>query len=380
MELTPEQFSESIKTAVTTAMDAYKAQQIDRKFTPGLATQEINRPKNGGFKTFGEFLRTIKFSPEDARLKLGFNERNDGAGGFTVPEEYLNKLLGDALEQSVVRAAGATVIPMTSDTLNIPKIVDSTHSAAASVFGGVIAYWLEESGEKTATQAAFGNVKLIAKKLTGYTYASDELLADNAIGLEGLIGRMFSQALAWYEDYAFLRGSGVGQPLGILNSGALLTINRSAASTIALADLANMWARLLPGSHDRAVWLANQGTFPQLAALATTNLTWLDQNQGLAKAPPSRIFGRPLYITEKLPALGTAGDIVLADMSYYLIGERQSIQIATSPHVRFTTDETAWRFVERVDGQPWVDAAFTPAAGSTLSPFVCLYTATTGGS
>jgi HK97 family phage major capsid protein len=102
-------------------------------------------------------------------------------------------------------------------------------------------------------------------------------------------------------------------------------------------------------------------------------------NQGLTTTPPATLLGRPIYFTEKCKALGTAGDIILADLSYYLIGDRQKLTMATSQHVRFTTDETAWRFVERVDGQPWVDAKFQPANGSTLSPFVTLYTATTGG-
>ena len=70
---------------------------------------------------------------------------------------------------------------------------------------------------------------------------------------------------------------------------------------------------------------------------------------------------------------------MFADLSYYLIGDREQISIASSEHVRFTTNETAWRFIERVDGQPWVDSAFTPANGSSLSPFVTLYSATTGG-
>jgi HK97 family phage major capsid protein len=376
MELTTEQVDGLVAAGVEAALN-----KVNRKFTPSVgvdeqATREINST-GAKFKSFGEFLRTIRYNTQDARLKTGFSEGSDVAGGFTVPEEFLNKLLMDSLEQSVIRGNGATVVPMGRDTMNIPKIVDSSH--ASTVFGGVVGYWLEEGGTKTPTQPTFGQIKLIAKKLIGYTYASDELLDDNAVGLSGLISTLFGNALAWYEDDAFINGSGVGQPLGILKSGSLLSLNRTAVTTVGIADLANMVGRLLPGSFGRAVWLANPVVLPKLVQLASTTLVWQPFDQGMAKAPPATVLGRPIYFTEKCAALGSAGDLILADLSYYLIGDRQKMTMATSKDVMFTTDQTAWRFVERVDGQPWVDAKFQPKNGSTLSPFVTLYSLTTGG-
>ena len=348
------------------------------KPTPGSTAEGDGKD---GFRTFGEFLCSVKNNTSDPRLRQnpnrsGLTEGVDSEGGFLVPEEYSNKLLMASLETAVIRANKPTVIPMGTDTVNIPKIVDNSH--ASSVFGGVIAYWTEEAGTKTVKEPTFGQIKLIAKKLTGYTYASDELLADSAIGLEALLVRLFSEAINWYEDDAFIDGDGVGKPLGILNSGALLSVNRSAANTIAIADVANVFARLFPKSHGRSIWLANSSTLPQLIALGSTYLTWLGGG-GLTEAPPAKLLGRPIVFTEKCSALGTAGDLVLADLSYYLIGDRQKITIASSKHVRFTTDETAWRFVKRLDGQPWLDSAFTPANGSTLSPFVTLHSTTNGG-
>jgi len=375
-------------------VDSFKT-SIDREVTMrGLeAEMEVREPikpdpgdggqaKDGtdGFRSFGDFLWHARNKPSDPRLRSGLTEGVDSEGGFLVPEEYANRILMRSLEAAVIRPNGPTIIPMSSDTINIPKIVDTSH--ASGVFGGVVAYWTEEAGTKTVKEPTFGQIKLIAKKLTGYTYASDELLADSAISLDALLVRLFSEAINWYEDDAFIDGDGVGKPLGLLNSGALLAVNRSAANTIAIADLANIWARLYPQSHGRAIWLANPSTLPQLVALGSTYLTWLKGSAGaggLADKPPATLLGRPIVFTEKCEALGTAGDIVLADLSYYLIGDRQRITVASSKHVRFTTDETAWRFVKRVDGQPWVDTAFTPANGSTLSPFVTLYTATTGG-
>ena len=82
-----------------------------------------------------------------------------------------------------------------------------------------------------------------------------------------------------------------------------------------------------------------------------------------------------MIFTEKCQTLGTVGDIFLTDFSYYVIGDRMGFEMSASPHVRFTNDETVYRFVQRVDGKPWIESALTPRQGSnTLSPFVALAT------
>ncbi len=351
---------------------------MDKRFTPGSDGKPLE--PTAGFKSLGEFLCAIKKDRNSPKLKA-LSEGTDSAGGFLVPEEFKATLLARALERSVVRPY-ATEIPMASDTINIPKIVDTSH--ASHLYGGIIAYWLEEAGTKTATDPVFGNVKLIAKKLTGYTYASDELLEDSAIALEALLSKQFGGAIGWYEDLAFLRGNGVGQPLGIFNSGAVVQPFRATVNTVVLADLANIMARMYPDSlyGPNTIWILSPAVLAQLIALVATVITWMpigtgQGGGGAAQRIPATILGMPFMITEKVPTLGTTGDIGLYDLSYYLIGDRKDLRIDTSIHARFTTDETAWRFVERVDGQPWVDSAFTPYnGGATLSPFVQLISTT----
>ena len=69
------------------------------------------------------------------------------------------------------------------------------------------------------------------------------------------------------------------------------------------------------------------------------------------------------------------GDIGLFDLSRYLIADKGPIQTAASIHVKFLTDEMAFRWVLRVDGQPIPNSPITPYKGAqTLSPFVALQT------
>lgn len=306
------------------------------------------------------------------------SEGGGAEGGFLVPEEFRVELLQMALEQAVVRPR-ARVIPMTRQTLKVPAIRDSSH--ATSVYGGIQASWVAEAGTtSTVRQPTFAQVVLQAKKLTGYTQASNELAQDGAISLEAVINDLFPQAIAYFEDDAFINGTGVGQPQGILNADALVSVAKEtgqAATTLVYENLAKMFARMLPASLSRAVWVAHPDIFPQLAALSLSVGTggapvWLANAAG---GPPSSIFGRPIIFTEKCKTLGTAGDIYFVDFSYYLIGDRMALQIMASPHVAFTTDETVWRFIQRVDGRPWITVALTPRNGTnTMSPFVALAT------
>lgn len=310
----------------------------------------------------------------DARMKV-LNESQGDAGGFLVPEEMRVQLLSLALEASIMRPR-SMVLPMTTMTLKIPTIRSTSNSS--TVFGGIQAYWVPESGSLTASEPTFSQVQLDAKKLTGLTRVTNEQLRDSAIAMEALLNRLFGQALAFFEDDAFINGVGGGQPIGILNADALVSTSKQtgqAATTIVWENLITMYARMLPASLGSAIWIAHNDTFPQLATMALNvgtggSAVWI--NNGVA-GPPATILGRPVFFTEKAQTLGTAGDIYFVDPSYYLIGDRMSLEVASSMHTRFTTDETEFRFIERLDGKPWIDSALTPRNGSnTFSPFINL--------
>lgn len=375
-DLTKEQVEEIAAKAAESAVT--KLQETVRKFPPGSdeVLPGIDETKDRKFKSFGEWLRAVndfhnkRMQSDDWRLKA-LSEGTDSAGGFLVPEQWAAGIEQSALESAIVRPR-ARKMPMTGDTLNYPIISDTSH--ASSVHGGVVAYWTEEAGTKQASQPTFGNIKLIAKKLIGFTYASDELLEDSAIALEALLIKLFGDAITWYEEEAFWQGSGVGQPLGIMNSGALVTPFRATANQVALADLGNIMARFEGDLYGRSVlWVGNKGILPYLIQLGSTYVTWAAI---AGQRVPTALFGIPLAFTEHVAALGSVGDIGLYNLDQYLIGDRKGLKVDRSIEYRFSTDETTWRFVKRVDGQPLVDSAFTPKRGDSQSPFVCLASTT----
>jgi HK97 family phage major capsid protein len=299
------------------------------------------------------------------------------SGGFLVPEAFRAELLSLSLEQSVVRPR-ARIVPMETSRVIYPFIDDTSH--ATNVFGGVQGYWTPESGTMTDVAATFGRLALEAWKLTAFANVPNELIADSAISFEAFIRSTFPQALAYFADVAFLGGSGAGQPLGILtdaNAARVVIAKESGqgADTILWENIVKMYSRMLPQSLGSAVWVVSPNTFSELATMALSVGTgggpiWL--NNGV-QGPPATILGRPVVISEKVSALGNEGDINFIDFSYYLVGDRQAMTVASSEHFRFQNGETSFKFVERLDGRPWLQSALTPRnGGDTLTPFVSL--------
>jgi HK97 family phage major capsid protein len=343
---------------------------------------------DGQFSNFGEFVKAIdhRKDPRDESIaksrtliKNAMSSNIPADGGFLIPEEFRAELLRVALETAIVRPR-ARVIPMASLRTALPAL-DVT-SNAASVFGGMIAYWTEEAAALVNSQPTFAKVVLEAKKLTVRTDIPNETLDDSAISIDAFLGEAFPATIAWQEDYAFLQGSGVGEPLGAISSANSATAvvskeGTQAAATIVWENIVKMYARMLPSSLARAVWVVSPDTFPELATMALSvgtggSAIWL--NNGV-DGPPMTILGRPVLISEKATALGTQGDISFVDFGYYLIGDRMAMSAQSSAHYAFVNDVTVYRVIQRVDGRPWIQSAITPKnSGPALSPFVQLQT------
>lgn len=337
---------------------------------------------DGKFATATEYFRAIWHldeSPEAvarrAEIRNAASSVVPSDGGFLVPERLRSQLLEVALESAVVRSR-ATVVPMDSARVPFPTI-DVT-SNASSLFGGMIAYWAEESAALTEAEPRFGRVTLDAKKLTGLSVVPNELLQDSIISFSALIERLWPMVLAFEEDSAFMTGNGAGQPLGFLGAGnpaaiAVPAENGQAASTIVYENIVKMYARMLPSSLSRAVWIISPDTIPELFTMALSVGTGGNSVFVVnAAAPgPMTLFGRPIVVTEKANTLGSRGDLAFVDLSYYLVGDRQSMTASSSTDWKFGNDQTAYRIIQRVDGRPWIQSAITPRnGGSSLSPFV----------
>lgn len=316
----------------------------------------------------------------DQVLRNAMSEKVPADGGFLVPEVLRSELLRISLETAIVRSR-ARVVPMESLRVPYPTIDDTSH--VTNVYGGVQGYWTEEAAALTNSQPAFGRTVLEAKKLTLYTEIPNELFSDSAVTLTQFLNEIFPEALAYFEDDAFINGSGQGEPQGYITSPAAIAVTRKTTSHVYFPDIANMYAQMWPASLSRAVWICSPAVIAELLQLALVNPGGgtgvasppsFITNMQVLDAPTMTIFGRPLIVSEKVPNLGTAGDLSFVDFGYYLLGDRQAMQASTSEQYKFQNDVTAFRVIERVDGRTWIQSPITPRnSGSQLSPVVLLH-------
>lgn len=347
------------------------------------------KDKTGGFKSLGEFLVSVRkwydSTHKDSRLILGktaghMEESIDSQGGALVPEQWADEIYHAALENSIVRArvAKGAIIKMTSDSLKIRKFVETDRSS--NIFGGITFEWIEEREEKStsASKPALGELELNVHKLVGGCWVSNEL-EDDYGKFGNFMKFAFGQALKFIEDDYFLWGTGAGVPLGAIHgsNGSLIPVTRNAIGFLNWIDIAHMAERLLPRSWESAVWLINPGVIDELfeaTAPAANQATVLDLNNRM-------LWGAPFIVTEKCQAMGVQGDIALCDFDHghYVIADRE-MRITASRHADVSdkgwkTDETYWKIVLRVDGQPLMTSAITPyRGGNTLSAFIVLTT------
>lgn len=357
------------------AVDSYS----DHRTSPYAREEAANRLANLYSSEFRSWTDTSR--PKEIR-NLAMN--SGVSGGYLMPEEFYTRLMQVAAPMSVVRPR-ATVIPSGAETLVIPSLDQTTAQAAGTppYFGGVVVTWSGESATISATEPKFRQTKLTLNELTAYCPIGRTLLQKSVISLEALIYALFGGAVAWAEEYQFLRGDGIGKPLGILNSPCRIITSaaRGSATAISFANATNVWVKVLGESQGVGVWLVSKAAEAAVLQMTgTANSVFFPTGVYTAQtdvmnAGPSGVmlYMRPVYISSKLPALDVDGDFNFFDFSKYVIADGGPPEVASSDDYLFRTNERAYRIVFRVGGAPWLNNAITLEDGSTtVSPFVSL--------
>lgn len=188
---------------------------------------------------------------------------------------------------------------------------------------------------------------------------------------------VFESELAFMLDRGILSGTGAGQPLGLLNSPALITVQKDlgqAPATISVANVINRLSRSPAPCRERSIWIIGEDSMAQLDGVGT--FTGIFMPRGAQGVTSPRLKGLDVVTIEQAPQLGSVGDISLCDLSQYIIVE-SGLQMFVSAEAGgaqgFLTNEVIFRLKYRVDGKPAWASAITPFNGTqTRSPFVAL--------
>jgi HK97 family phage major capsid protein len=354
----------------------------------------VEQRQRWGFSNFGEFCSAVRRGVTnpgsiDQRLIQNaaastYGSEGVGAdGGFAVPPEWRSEImrLVDGEDSLLARCDQQTV---TGNSITYP--IDET--TAHQTTGGILGYWDSEAATMAQSKPALKELTLKLNRLTALVPVTDELVEDTA-AMSSYVVSKAGEKLAFKVTDAIINGTGVGQPLGIMNAPCKVSVAKIAsqvAATFHAKNAAAMMARMPAASFGRSVWLVNQDVMPQImqmgfpvtdgtTTVAGAGALYMGPGQLAGQSAYGSLLGRPIIVTEACQTLGTVGDVILADLSRYLAVVKGSVRSDTSIHLWFDQGITAFRFVMRMNGQPWLSAAIARKNGSnTLSHFVSLDT------
>lgn len=339
----------------------------------GMGKKVAEMPSN-----IHEDYRTFFENPTRAITGLGTIVDNEG--GFLVPETISSTILQKSHSEGQLMSRCQSV-PITVGNSTKWNAVTENSRASGSRYGGITVGRVAEGGQISGTKPKTERVGLELKKTAALVYLTDELMEDGP-QMRTLTESLVPKAITFSTEEEILHGVGGGQMEGVLNAPALISVSKEtgqAAATVLFENIIKMWARLDVNSRNNAVWFINQDVEPALDLLAlpvgTGGIPVYMPANGVADTPFGRLKGRPVVTIEHCETLGTVGDILLLDLSQYLLASKGGVKVAESMHVRFEYMEQALRYSVRNDGKSWWPAAMTPARGSnTVSPFVALAT------
>jgi HK97 family phage major capsid protein len=351
-------------------------------------------PKNFGFRSLGDMahsvVRDAVTGDRDPRLQrlaasTYSNEGSGADGGFAVPPDFRAQIMKKVMgEDSLV--GRCMQVNTASKSVSLPK--DETTPWQTT--GGVQAYWQGEGATITESKVALEQSTCSINKVTALVKATDELLEDAPL-MDSYLRMKVPEKLGFKVNLAIVQGTGVGQPLGILNSPGLVSVadeSSQVADTLIGANVIKMYSRMWAPHRANAVWLINQDIEPQLLKLSlpgTDNdgnavtgwggLVYMPPG-GLSGAPYGTLFGRPVIPTQACETLGDQGDIIFADLSQYLVALRSGENPMTDVSIHFHFDQhiTSFRFTLRIGGMPLWSSTISGRDGAptTYSPFVTL--------
>lgn len=302
---------------------------------------------------FGAFALEVHRKSGPVAMATEFGSTGSGPdGGFAVPTDTASEIL--------MFATGALLplcreIPVSGGGIGMP--LDACSPWADD---GIQAFWPDEGDALQASIPKLGLTSFELKKLSCLVPVTDELLEDS-LALQAWLPLAMGEALKVKINDSIITGLGTGRPLGILNAPSKITVTKEGsqtAATIIDANVGAMLARHLDAAAAR--WLVNPGAYGQVTGLATFD------------SASRTLAGLPIVLSDACKALGSEGDIILADLAGYVVASKAA-QLAQSMHLWFDQDITAFRLTFRFDGSPMLSGAVTPPNSAvTRSHFVTL--------
>lgn len=342
--------SVSVKSSPRYIVDS----KLGKKTVAELEDIKVELPmrKSAGKKVTEVSQKTVNFvqawlTGDHQKLQV-LVEGTGARGGFLVPDDYANMLVEDIRDVSIMRSI-ADVMTTTSDTLHLPNLASRPQASFRA-----------EGAVKSTSTVGFGENVFTPYSLATIIPLSNELVADATLGVNGNIvnkvSELAAQALSEREERAFWQGSGTGEPTGMSTYG-VGTMSGGITDTTRADALISTYFRLPQGYRNKAVWVMNSQTMEKVRKLKDNDNNYLLGS--VTGSPMPTILGRPVYECNWV----AAGTAYFGDFSYYVIVDREGIQVDTSSEATVASQSAFERNLTFVRVEKRVDAELTLTNG-----------------
>lgn len=344
--LTNDQSGDEGADALAERLDAVEASVKAMTDRADRIEVKLNRPgirKDGTDRTDAEakaFNSYLRVGPDrmEADERKDLRVSNDPQGGHLANPQFETEFLRDLVEVSPVRSV-ARVRPTGQGSVRTPKRTGITN-----------AQWTGEQEETSGSEPSFGTLEVTVMELTTYTDISMQLLEDASADIEAELREALAEDFGQKEGLAFVNGSGVKQPEGLLtNADIAATVNGHATGLQPDAFITLMYA--LPAMYrNRGAWMMNGTTLGAVRKLKDGQGNYLWQPSFQA-GQPETVLGRPVIEAVDMPDVANgAYPALFGDFAGYRIYDRVGLTLLRDPYTQATKGLVRFHARRRVGG------------------------------
>lgn len=261
---------------------------------------------------------------------------------FNKIDSGKNSMTGTFLLPSGSAAKFATVLELNNVFRRIGTVISAVSSDAKLWLSDntTTPEWVPEGGViPVAAGPDFPKKPVNAHKLAVINTVDTDLVSDACFDLENCLMKQFGKRFGKAEEDAFINGTGVDMPTGIL---ATADTGVTASSEITFDDVLALYFSVAKQYRTDGAWLMNDETALKLKTLKDENGQYLWNHNS------DTILGKPVHISEFMPSEGKP--IAFGDFSYYYIVDRLPLTVRTL-HEKFGLQQkVGYLGVEYLDG------------------------------
>lgn len=276
-------------------------------------------------------ILSARLGPQEAMALL---TTSGELGGFLVTPDFRAKVIQNAFGLAALRQMGAQVVPTNSNPLVFPSMVTGTDPYASGVSGAWRAegsLGLSGTAATPQNQPTFGQIAIpIQVWMPDPIVVSAELLEDSVVPLESVLTTLIGKTFGLDEDSAYINGSGIGQPRGLMNyvaaaSGpAISAVNSGAAADFTYGGIIDLVMSVPIQYRAAGAFLCRSAAFGNIMKLKDSQNRPIWQPGSI----PDMLFGKKVHFSEFMPAVGAnTYPLLFGDASQYCIAERADLRI-----------------------------------------------------